>query len=237
MAFADLHCHSSASFDSLSAPSALVRAAARIGLTHLAITDHERLDGAFRARDAAPQAVTVIIGEEIRTAAGDMIGLFLERPVPPGLGAVETAAAIHEQGGLAGLPHPFDRFRSSGARMAEAVELAELAQAVDYVEVHNARALWGSNAKAARFAVDRGLPGIAASDAHSLIEVGVAYTILQGPLASAADLAGALPGARLVIGRASFVARAMTPAAKLVQRARGNRRIRPGADARPMGLG
>jgi predicted metal-dependent phosphoesterase TrpH len=227
MAFADLHCHSSASFDSLSPPAALVRKAARVGITHLAITDHERLDGAFRARDEAPADVTVIVGEEIRTTAGDMIGLFLEHAVAPGLSPLETAAAIHEQGGLAGLPHPFDRFRSSGARLAEAAELAELAEAVDYIEVHNARALGGANPMAARFAADLTLPGVAVSDAHSLLELGVAYTIVPGPLGSAADLRAALPAARLVPGRASFFARLLTPGAKLVQRTRGNRRIRP----------
>ena len=59
--FADLHCHSSASFDSLSAPRKLVERAQRIGLTHLAITDHERIDGALRARDLAPAGLTVIV--------------------------------------------------------------------------------------------------------------------------------------------------------------------------------
>jgi predicted metal-dependent phosphoesterase TrpH len=205
-----------------------VRTAARVGLTHLAITDHERLDGALRARDAAIPGVEVIVGEEIRTSAGDMIGLFLERPVPPGMTPAETAMAIHEQGGLAGLPHPFDRFRSSGAsKLTLAAELADLARAVDYVEVHNARALGGANGRAAEFAHAQGLPGVAASDAHSPLEVGIAYTIIEGPVRSAAELRAALVGAQLVTGRTSLVYRAITPASKLVNRARGNRRIRP----------
>ena len=119
-AFADLHAHSSASFDSLASPRDLVAKAVRTGLTHLAITDHERIDGAQRARDLAPAGLTVIVGEEVRTSAGDLIGLFLERAVPPGLSPAETAAAIHEQGGVVGLPHPFDRFRSSGGDQAAA---------------------------------------------------------------------------------------------------------------------
>ncbi len=137
--FADLHCHSAASFDSLSKPADLVRVAFERGLTHLAITDHERIDGALRARDLAPEGLTVIVGEEVRSADGDLIGLYLERAVPPGLSALETIAAIHEQGGLAGLPHPFDRFRASGLAGLPEAQLTEVAAAVDYVETWNAR--------------------------------------------------------------------------------------------------
>src|SRR6185437_6470129 len=66
-AFVDLHCHTSASFDSLANPAGVVRAAAARGLTHLAITDHDRIDGALAARDAAPAGLTILVGEEIRT--------------------------------------------------------------------------------------------------------------------------------------------------------------------------
>jgi predicted metal-dependent phosphoesterase TrpH len=112
-AFVDLHSHTSASFDSLASPQAVVRAAAARGLTHLAVTDHDRIDGALRARDAAPDGLTVLVGEEIRTADGDLIAVFLERPVPPGLPVADTIAAVREQGGLVGVPHPFDRLRGS----------------------------------------------------------------------------------------------------------------------------
>jgi predicted metal-dependent phosphoesterase TrpH len=226
--FADLHCHSSASFDSLSRPERLIAKARRIGLSHLAITDHERIDGALRTRDLAPADLTVIVGEEVRTASGDMIGLFLERPVAPGLSPEETAAAIREQGGVVGLPHPFDRFRSSGGDQAAGDELARLASVVDYVEVHNARAYRDANPRAAAFAAEHGLPGAASSDAHSVVELGVAYTVLVGPFSTATDLLGLLRAPTLVTGRGSYLVRLWTPAAKVVQRLRGNQRIRPG---------
>jgi predicted metal-dependent phosphoesterase TrpH len=225
--FVDLHCHSSASFDSLSRPERLLAKARRIGLTHLAITDHERIDGALRARDLAPADLAVIVGEEVRTASGDMIGLFLERPVPPGLSPEETASAIRDQGGVVGLPHPFDRFRSSGGDQAAGDELARLASVVDYVEVHNARAYRDANPRAAAFASQHGLPGAASSDAHSVVELGVAYTVLPGPFSTATELLGLLPSATLVTGRGSYLVRLWTPAAKVVQRLRGNQRIRP----------
>ena len=229
-AFADLHCHSSASFDSLSRPAALVRAAVERGLTHLAITDHERLDGALRARDLCPPELTVIVGEEVRTTGGDLIGLYLERPVPPGLSPADAAAAIRDQGGLVGLPHPFDRFRSSGGSraMKEAAALADLASVVDYVEVHNARAFRG-NRDAAEFARHHDIPGAAASDAHTVMEVGVAYAVLPTFPEGPAELLEGLRQARLVTGRGSFLVRGWTPLAKVVQRIRGNRRVRQGA--------
>ena len=230
--YADLHSHSSASFDSLSRPDRLVAKAARIGLTHLAITDHERIDGALRARDLAPPGLIVIVGEEVRTSAGDLLGLFLERAVPPGMTPAETAAAIREQGGVVGLPHPFDRLRFSGGDQAGASpQVASLAASVDYVEVHNARAYASANPRAAAFAARHGLPGVAASDAHALVELGVASTVLAGPFTSGAELLALLPGATLVTGRASVLVRLWTPVAKLVQRARGNGRIGPSAFA------
>lgn len=236
--FADLHCHSSASFDSLSSPEALIRNARRFGLTHLAITDHERVDGALRARDlvAARPAngdeahLTVIVGEEIRTTGGDLIGLFLERAVAPGRTPEATCAAIHAQGGLVGIPHPFDRFRNSGGNAAEAeVEgtLERLAQSVDFMEIHNARAMGNANPKAAELAAREGVPGIAASDAHSPFEVGVAYTVFPGPFSTAEELSRLLPHGSLVIGRASYFVRLLTPMYKLVNRSRGNVRITP----------
>ena len=231
-AFADLHTHSRASFDSLASPLALVRTAARRGLTHLAITDHDRIDGALEARDrAATDApeVTVIVGEEVRTTDGDLICLFLEEAIPPGLPADEAIARARAQGGLVGVPHPFDRFRGSLLRDARMERLAGL---VDWVETHNARiAVGNGNQLAAEFALSAGLPGIAVSDAHSSFEVGVAYTVLDGDPSSAAGLLAALPAADLVTGRASLYVRLLTPIAKVVQRARGNGRVRPAGDA------
>jgi len=224
-AFVDLHCHTRASFDSLASPADVVRAAAARGLTHLAITDHDRIDGALRARDLAPAGLTVIVGEEVKTAEGDLICLFLERAIRPGMSAAETVAAAREQGGLVGIPHPFDRFRNSLLREAG---LAGLAGLVDWVEAWNARVIGpAGNERAAAFAREHGLPGIAVSDAHSVLEVAVASSVLSGDPSTPAGLLAALPAARLVRHRASYLVRGVTPLAKVIQRLRGNRRIEP----------
>jgi predicted metal-dependent phosphoesterase TrpH len=225
-AFVDLHCHTSASFDCLSAPKAVVKAAADRGLTHLAITDHDRIDGAIEARDLAPAGLTVIIGEEVKTAEGDLICLFLEQAIPPGLSVAETIAATREQGGLVGIPHPFDRLRGSLLREEAAVDA--YSDKVDWIETHNARVIGHGNQHAAEYASEHGLPGVAVSDAHSILEIGVAYTQLDGDPSTPAGLLAALAGVRLVPGRASLMVRAWTPIAKAVQRTRGNKRILPG---------
>lgn len=227
-AFVDLHCHTNGSFDSLSDPIEVVRAAAARGLTHLAITDHERIDAARRARDAAPAGLTVIVGEEVRTADGDLICLFLERPVPPGLPARETIAMVRDQGGLVGIPHPFDRLRGS---LFKGGALEGLAQAADWIEGHNARIVGSGNERALEFAREHELAYVAVSDAHSILEIGVAYTILTGDPSTPAGLLAALHTAQLVPGRASYIVRAVTPVAKLVQRLRGRGRLRASADA------
>ncbi len=227
-AFIDLHCHTNASFDSLSDPVEVVQAAAARGLTHLVVTDHERIDGALRARDAAQSDLTVIVGEEIRTADGDLIAAFLESSVRPGMSAVETIASIREQGGLVGIPHPFDRLRGSLLKDARMETIAPL---VDWVESHNARIVGNGNEQAAAFARERGLAGVAASDAHTVMEIGVAYTALEGDPSTPHGLLAALPTAEIVTGRASFTVRLWTPIAKVVQRLRGNGRVEPTARA------
>ena len=221
-AFVDLHCHTRGSFDCLSAPKDVVRAASARGLTHLAITDHDRIDVALEARELAPQGLMIIVGEEVRTRDGDLICVFLERAIPPGMSAAETIAAAREQGGLVGIPHPFDRMRGS---MLRDPSMAHVAATVDWVETHNARLVGKGNEQAAEFAREHDLPGVAVSDAHSIMEVGVAYSALDGDPSTPAGLLAALSSVELVPGRATFFVRLWTPVAKGVNRIRGNGRV------------
>ncbi len=226
VAFVDLHCHTSASFDCLAVPVRVAQAAVTRGLTHLALTDHDRIDGALRAREAAPAGLTVIVGEEVKTSGGDLICLFLREAIPPGLSPVAAIERARAQGGLVGIPHPFDRHRGSLAKVEGA--MAELAPLVDWVEAYNARVVFsGGNEQAAAFALEAGLPGVAVSDAHSVLEVGVACTRLRGDVGTAAGLRAALAGAEIQPGRATYLVRGVTPLAKLIQRLRGNRRVGP----------
>ena len=208
-----------------------MRAAAARGLTHLAITDHEGIDGAREARDRAAAdapGLTVIVGQEIRTQSGDLIGAFVRDAVPPGLSAQEAIAAVREQGGLVGIAHPFDRFRGSLGR-GDAAAFEEIAGQVDWIETWNARLMVGDgNARAGELAARLGVPGVAVSDAHTTLEVGIASTTVRGDPSTPEGLRAALGGPlELVTGRASAYVRLLGPAAKLVQRARGRGRVRP----------
>jgi predicted metal-dependent phosphoesterase TrpH len=210
----------------------MVRAAAARGVTHLAITDHDRIEGALQARDTAARIapdLTVLVGEEIRTRDGDLIGVFLEEAVPPGMSAADTIVAIREQGGLVGLPHPYDRLRGSLSRSAEVAAFESLAATVDWIEAWNPRVLVGpGNELAAALARRVGVPGIAVSDSHTTLEVGLATTLMTGDPSTAAGLKLALAGElQLVTGRASRYVRVVTPVARLINRLRGRTRVRP----------
>jgi predicted metal-dependent phosphoesterase TrpH len=166
----DLHTHTHYSPDALTSPERFVAACRRRGLDCIAVTDHNTIRGALAVKEIAP--FRVIVGAEIRTAEGEIIGLFLSEDVPPGLGAEETIERIRAQGGLVSLPHPTDRFR--GGVGAERLE--RLAPLVDIVEVMNARTtVKRDNDEAARLAGEHGLVGVAVSDAHSPWELGQAY--------------------------------------------------------------
>jgi predicted metal-dependent phosphoesterase TrpH len=181
----DFHSHTGHSGDSLLPARALLDAAARRGLAALAVTDHNTLGGARQAlslvaRDPARyRGLRVFPGEEVKTAEGELIGLFLAEELPRGLSPEETIDRIKAQGGLVLVPHPFDRLR--GSRLREAA-LERVADRLDALEVFNARTtLNGDNARAAAFARRHDLPMVAGSDAHVAWEVGNAYLELDEP--------------------------------------------------------
>lgn len=183
LAFADFHIHTRFSRDSILSEEKFVRLAVARGLTHVAVTNHNNVEGAMAVRDKAADMgladqLTVILGEEISTADGEIIGLFLERTVPRGLSATETADAIHAQGGLVSVPHPYDPFRPSHIRR-EALESLAAAGDIDAIEVFNSRVTFQRhNLAAAEFAARHHIPAIACSDSHSSFEIGMSFNAL-----------------------------------------------------------
>ncbi len=178
----DLHNHTLCSKDCCSSYDDIIAAVQRSGLDGIAVTDHNELRGALELEQLAP--FLVIPGEEIKTSRGEIIGLFLRERIPPGLGPLETVREIHDQGGVAYVPHPFDEIR--GSRIQRDA-LDEVAPHIDILEVFNARnALPRYNARALDYAERNGLLAGAGSDAHTLGEYGRAYVDIP-PFSSPAE--------------------------------------------------
>ena len=176
----------------------------------------------------------MIVGQEIRTPAGDLIGVFLHEAIPPGLPPAEAVAAVHAQGGLVGIAAPVRSVPRLGRQGRRRARLMHWRASVDWIETWNARLMVGDgNGRAAELAARLGVPGVAVSDAHTTMEVGIASTILTGDPSTPDGLRAALAGQlELTMGRASAYVRLITPAAVLIQRARRRGRVRPAAVVR-----
>jgi predicted metal-dependent phosphoesterase TrpH len=168
---ADLHLHTIYSGDSRSRLEQIIARCNEVGINCIAVTDHNTIAGAVEMRKIAP--FKVIVGEEIHTANGEVIGYFLTQEIPKGLSPAETVRRIREQGGLVAVPHPFDRLRGSAIQRPA---LEAILPDIDIIEVLNARSILRRyNTMAKRFAQKHGLVASAGSDAHTPGEIGRAY--------------------------------------------------------------
>ncbi|HSR41213.1 MAG TPA: PHP-associated domain-containing protein [Longimicrobiales bacterium] len=192
----DLHMHTWGSFDCLSDPERVLRRARERGVGRIAITDHDRLEVAFRMAERHPDHV--IAGEEVKTAEGvDVIGLYLREPIPGGTPAREVCRRVREQGGIVYLPHPYAPGKGGSGRLAE-----ELAPLVDVVEVFNARLHPESrNEPAEELARRHGTLRGAGSDAHTVGEVAGAWVEVPEHPNEPGALREALADLRRIQGR------------------------------------
>jgi predicted metal-dependent phosphoesterase TrpH len=181
---ADLHMHTTAS-DGWPTPHELVdHAARRARLDVIAVTDHDTIEGALRAREYAAKRAKfhVIVGEEVSSRDGHIVALFLERRVRPGMSAAATVHAIHDQGGLAIAAHPFWRTQKR-TRTGPVHGVGWLAAELDFdaIEVENATpGFYLFNQLARRLNLGLGAAELGCSDAHILDAVGRAYTEFPG---------------------------------------------------------
>ena len=165
----DFHVHSEASPDSLMRIPALIRATRKAGLDRVVITDHNSISGALEAQQLAPELI--IVGEEVRTTAGELLAAFVTQPVPAGLNPMEALKRLRDQAAFISISHPFDPYRSGW----NLEQLEQLAPLVDAIEIVNARALaMNYNTRAIEFARAHGLAGTVGSDAHQPGEIGKA---------------------------------------------------------------
>jgi predicted metal-dependent phosphoesterase TrpH len=168
---ADLHVHTIYSHDSLITPKDLVFYAKKRGLTAVAVTDHDRIDGALEI--AREKDFLIIPGIEVSSRNGHIIGLNVQEPMSKGLSSDETVEKIHGAGGIAIACHPFALFKGSLGKHVSAK--------FDAVETINSQAFPFNRCvrKATQIAENLRLPRVAGTDAHYGPAIGYAYTVID----------------------------------------------------------
>ncbi|MGA2662279.1 MAG: PHP-associated domain-containing protein [Verrucomicrobiota bacterium] len=186
---ADMHIHSIASDGTASAAQILDHVECRTDLNVIAIADHERIEAAIECRRLARargSRVEVIVGEEVTTRSGHLLGLFLQAQLKRNQLLEATVAEIHEQGGVAIVPHPFSAF-TLGMRRHAILRVHGSSDPLVYwdgLEGYNPSTA-GRYGRAAtlRLAAELGLPVVGNSDSHTLDTIGDGRTYFQGSTA------------------------------------------------------
>jgi predicted metal-dependent phosphoesterase TrpH len=192
----DFHMHTYYSYDCATTPESLVRRCQQVGLNCIAVTDHNSISGSQAVQAIAP--FTVILGEEIKSTAGEITGLFLTEEIEPGLTPIETAKRIKEQGALVSVPHPFS---GAGRSSLDERTVLEIMDYVDIIEGFNARTMSAAAIEHGRaFAIEHGLVCTAVSDAHTAGELGRTYTEFD-------EFDGTPQGFKQALAKASLVER------------------------------
>lgn len=187
MARSEFHVHTEYSHDSLMDGRALLRACKKHGVSCVAITDHNEVKGALALKVSfEAEGVKVIVGEEIFTSEGEVIGLWLNERIEPGLTPEQTIAEIRRQGGAVYVPHPYDEKRHKTVLSREA--LLRIASDVDCIEVHNGRnveACYDGEQEAAfqqAAAINPNIRRIVGCDAHCAFEIGRNVVVTGCPI-------------------------------------------------------
>ncbi|MBE2182488.1 MAG: PHP domain-containing protein [Anaerolineae bacterium] len=187
----ELHCHTLYSKDCVVKFDTILRLCEQRGIDKIAITDHNTAEAAIMMQKLAPERV--IVGEEIMTTQGELLGYFMQESIPAGLTPEETIKRLRDQGAAISVSHPFDRLRKGAWLEAD---LRRILDQVDAIEVFNSRCMFGSdNRKAQAFAMETGTRGTIGSDAHSKIEYGRALMVMQ-PFEGASDFVAGLAAAK-----------------------------------------
>jgi predicted metal-dependent phosphoesterase TrpH len=190
---ADLHIHTQHSDGTASVPKLMDFVRDRTDLSVIAITDHNKISGGLEAkRREHLYPFEVVVGEEVETSEGHVLGLFLQERIRPAKPAQWTVDAIREQGGLAVLAHPFSPEPLSRGGICDGLTALASGVIFDAIEVYNSTPLLvRANVLARRYAIATGDAAmVGGSDAHALRAVAQAYTLFEGK--TAADLYRAL---------------------------------------------
>lgn len=205
----ELHCHTEWSKDCVVSFETIRALCQQRGIDRIAITDHNTAEGALAMYQRAPDLV--IVGEEIMTTQGELLGYFLQETIPAGLTPEETIRRLRDQGAAISVAHPYDRLRK-GAWVEE--DLMRILDQVDAIETFNARCIYHEdNDKAQALAERCQIAGTTGSDAHSRPEYGRA-TQHMPPFANAAEFRALLRQASPVARYSSLLVHANSKTAK-----------------------
>lgn len=157
----DLHTHSYESLDGGLSTKDYTMSLAQNKLQYIAITDHNTIKYAQKLNQKFGSQI--IIGEEITTTEGEIIGLYITKKINPGLSLVQTAQEIVKQGGLVYIPHPFETLRKGVSKK----DLDSILQYINIIETYNGRAYFNNkSANAIKYATSNKIAMAASSDAH-----------------------------------------------------------------------
>ncbi len=168
----DLHSHSTLSHDGGISESEYCKILDDNILNYVAVTDHNDTDFAIKLRKKLGDRI--IVGEEIMTSNGEILGLYLTSRIEPGLTSIETVKRIVSQGGVVYIPHPFHNFRSS-MTLKDTKDLLTISKDI-IIEVFNARTAYFTKSQAAHaFSDKHNLAKGSSSDAHCKWGIGRTY--------------------------------------------------------------
>lgn len=171
----DLHIHSKYSSDGVLSPEKIIKTAIKKGLDGVAITDHNTIKGGLKAKEYNTKNFKVIVGSEIMTNRGEIIGLFLEEEIEKRRNFRDIIADIKDQDGIAIVPHPFDELRHGSFQPTE-----DDVKFIDCVEGFNSRCIFKKyNDRASEFGKRHNLVITAGSDTHFANEIGNAGIIVD----------------------------------------------------------
>jgi hypothetical protein len=185
----------------------------------VAITEHNNIDGGLRFKrfcEKRGNKVSVIVGEEVFTSEGEVIGLFLKENIPKGLSAKETIEIIKGQGGVVYVPHPYDEKRAKTVLAEKAI--SENKNLIDCIEVHNGRNISSAyDIKQKEIAEKFNLCHVVGADAHTLIEIGRNYLEVSSLPVSADEFRTVIKSARFHQSNCLKLSHIITKFAKAVK--------------------
>lgn len=171
----ELHCHTHFSSDGFITKTSLQKYCNKKKIDCVCITDHDTMQGAVEIVGHTP--LKIIVGQEVSSGDGDIIGLFLDQKIPSGLGIKATIDNIKSQGGIVYLPHPFDEFRKSAVKLKDAEQVKDR---IDIIEIFNSRTFNSKyNAMALDFAEKNDIAIAVGGDAHHPLELGNSYMVME----------------------------------------------------------